>query len=140
VLPPLLRVCYCKNNPEKKDHVSSQHAGKIVSAVSTQARSCQQSALRQDHVNSQANTCPCDRRRGFSRQWRSQDFSMGRRLAGSGVSPPQALGDFCNSSIKIRHFYANFGQNSYFKAIIDQIKGFKISPNVQNTINEIQVL
>jgi len=28
-----------------------------------------------------------------------------------------ALGDFCNISIKITHFYAYFGQNSYFKAI-----------------------
>jgi len=28
-----------------------------------------------------------------------------------------ALGDFCNFSPKITHFYAYFGQNSYFKAI-----------------------
>jgi len=28
-----------------------------------------------------------------------------------GVKPP-ALGDFCNFSIKMTHFYAHFGQNS----------------------------
>jgi len=45
--------------------------------------------------------------------------------------------NFCNFSIKITHFYAYFGQNSYFKAIIDQLKAFKISLNVLNRINEV---
>jgi len=31
-------------------------------------------------------------------------------------------------SIKITHFNAYFGQNSYFKAITRQLKAFKISP------------
>jgi len=35
-----------------------------------------------------------------------------------------ALGDFCNFSVKITHFYAHFGQNSYFKAITHQLKAF----------------
>jgi len=38
-----------------------------------------------------------------------------------GPEPPE-LGDF---SIKIMHFYAHFGQNSYFKAITYQLKAFK---------------
>jgi len=50
------------------------------------------------------------------------------------------LGDFCNFSIKITHFYAYFGQNSYFKAITHQLKSFKINLNVLNRINEIQIL
>jgi len=36
-----------------------------------------------------------------------------------------ALGDFCNFSIKITHFYAYFGQNSYFKATTHQLKAFE---------------
>jgi len=36
------------------------------------------------------------------------------RGSGGGAS---TLGGFCNFSIKITHFYAYFGQNSYFKAI-----------------------
>jgi len=35
---------------------------------------------------------------------------------------PPAAGDFFN---KKTHFYAYFGQNSYFKAITLQLKGFK---------------
>jgi len=58
---------------------------------------------------------------------------------GSGGRAP-ALGDFCNFSIKITHFYADFGQNSYFKAVTYQLKAFKISLNVLNRINEVQVL
>jgi len=53
---------------------------------------------------------------------------------------PPALGDFCNFSIKITLFYAYFGLNSYFKAITRQFKAFKISLNVLNRINEVQVL
>jgi len=41
---------------------------------------------------------------------------------------------------KITHFYAYFGQNSYFKAITHQLKEFKISLNVLNRKNEDQVL
>jgi len=51
-----------------------------------------------------------------------------------------AIGDFCNFSIKIAHFYAYFGRNSYFKAITHQLKAFKISLNILNRINEVQVL
>jgi len=36
-----------------------------------------------------------------------------------------ALGNFCNFSIKINHFYINFSQNSYFKAITHQLKAFE---------------
>jgi len=50
------------------------------------------------------------------------------------------MGDFCNFSIKITHFYVYFGQNNYFKAITYQLKGFKISLNVLSRINEVQVL
>jgi len=43
--------------------------------------------------------------------------------------PPEArgsaLGDFGNFSIKIAHFDAYFGQNSYFKAITHQLKAFE---------------
>jgi len=35
-------------------------------------------------------------------------------------------GDFCNFSIKIKHFYACFGKNSYFKAITQQLKAFEL--------------
>jgi len=39
---------------------------------------------------------------------------------GKGVwGKPPALGDFCNFLIKITNFYANLGQNSYFKAIFN---------------------
>jgi len=64
-------------------------------------------------------------------QWRNQVFSIG------GEVEPSALGDF---SIKLTHFYAYFGQNSCFKAIIHQLKAFKINLNVLNRINEVQVL
>jgi len=70
-----------------------------------------------------------------------------------GDSPPEArrsgngapalgdfCGDFCNFLIKITYFYAYFGQNRYFKAIIHQLKAFKISLNVLNSINKLQVL
>jgi len=57
----------------------------------------------------------------------------------SGALPP-SLGDFCNYSIKITHFYTYFGQNSYFKAITRQLKGLKISLNALNRINEVQLL
>jgi len=50
------------------------------------------------------------------------------------------MGDICNFSIKITHFYAYFGQNSYFKAITHQLEAFKISLNVLNRINEFQAL
>jgi len=33
-----------------------------------------------------------------------------------------ALGDFCNFSINITHFYAYLGQNNYFKVITHQLK------------------
>jgi len=49
-------------------------------------------------------------------QWRSQDFSMG----GGGGAP--SAGQFCNFLIKITHFYAFFGQNSYLKIITHQLK------------------
>jgi len=51
-----------------------------------------------------------------------------------------ALGYFCYFSVKITHFYTHFGQNSYFKAITHQIKAFKISLNVLNRINKVQIL
>jgi len=73
----------------------------------------------------------------------SQDFSIGGeppaaeghwgsggKQGGLGEESP-ALGDFCNFSIKRTHFYAYFGQNSYFKAITHQLKAFKINLNVQ---------
>jgi len=56
-----------------------------------------------------------------------------------GAEPP-GLGDFCNFSVKMTYFYAYFGQNSYFKAIIHQLKAFKISLNALDRINEVQVL
>jgi len=62
------------------------------------------------------------------------------RKQGDRLRSPQPLSDFCSFSIKITHFYAYFGQNSYFKAITHQLKGFKISLNVLNRINEVQVL
>jgi len=37
------------------------------------------------------------------------------------------LGDFYNFIIKITHFYAYYGQNSYFKAILHQLKAFKLA-------------
>jgi len=40
------------------------------------------------------------------------------------VAESPALKDFCNFSTKITHFYAKFGQNSYFKAIT-QLKASK---------------
>jgi len=41
-----------------------------------------------------------------------------------GVWPP-ALGNFCNFSIKVTHFYTRFGQNSYFKAETHQLIAFE---------------
>jgi len=66
-------------------------------------------------------------------------------IEGLGILPPEAkgsaaLGDFCNFSIKKNIFNAYFGQNRYFKAIIHQLKAFKISLNVLNRINEVKVL
>jgi len=49
---------------------------------------------------------------------------------------PSALGNFATFLIKITHFYANFGQNSYFEAITHQLKAFKISLYVLNRIND----
>jgi len=50
------------------------------------------------------------------------------------------MGDFCNFSIKITHFYAYFGQNkANFKAIT-QLKVFKISVSILNRMNEVQFL
>jgi len=72
------------------------------------------------------------------RQWRRQRFFMGE--GGGGGWASQTLGNFCNFSIMITQFYAYFGQNSCFKAIIHQLKAFKISLNVLNRINEVQVL
>jgi len=61
-----------------------------------------------------------------------------RRVLGGRSS--QRWGDFCNFLIKITHFYAYFSQNRYFKVITHQLKAFKISLNILNGINEIQVL
>jgi len=55
------------------------------------------------------------------------------RVSGNGVP---TLGYFCKFLIKITYF----GQNRYFKAITHQLKTFKISLNVLNSINEVQVL
>jgi len=57
---------------------------------------------------------------------------------GLGEEPP-ALGHFYIFLIKITHIYVYFGQNSYFKAITHQLKVLKISLNVLNKINEVQV-
>jgi len=85
-------------------------------------------------------------------QWRSQNFtnfSMGVGVGGVWgwcPQPPKARGlevellaraIFCDFSIKIMHFYAYFGQNSYFKAITHKLKAFKISLNVLNRINKV---
>jgi len=48
--------------------------------------------------------------------------------------------DFFNFSIKITHFYAYFGQNSYFKVITFLLKAFKSCLNVINRTNKVQVL
>jgi len=66
----------------------------------------------------------------------SQGWFVGVPTAGG----HRGLGDFCNFSIKITHFYAYFGQNSCFIAIIHRSKAFKISLNVLNRINEVHVL
>jgi len=72
-----------------------------------------------------------------------------RPSGGLGANPPAAggwgfrsktLGNFCNFSIKKTHFYAYFGKNSYFYSITQPLKTFKISLNVLNWINEVQVL
>jgi len=51
-----------------------------------------------------------------------------------------SAGRFLQLLNKNNTFYAYFGQNSYFKVITHQLKAFKISLNVLNRINEIQVL
>jgi len=52
-----------------------------------------------------------------------------------GAKPrPSVLGNFCKFSLKITHFYAYFGQNSYFKAKTHQLKAFKISSYTVNII------
>jgi len=45
-----------------------------------------------------------------STQWQSQELTMGRLWRG--LEARGSLGDFCNFSIKISHFYSYFGQNS----------------------------
>jgi len=64
-------------------------------------------------------------------QWRIQEFSIEGGVWGGGLE------SFCNFSTKITHFYAYFGQNSYFKAMIPQLKAFE---KQYNGINELQVL
>jgi len=49
--------------------------------------------------------------------------SKGKGGLAGGKAP--ALGEFCNFSIKITHFYAYFGLNSYFKAVNHQLKAFE---------------
>jgi len=68
---------------------------------------------------------------------------------GGGVVKPDAIGargmeasagrflQFLNK--KKTHFYAYFGQNSYFKAITHQLKALKISLDVLNRVNDVQV-
>jgi len=36
-----------------------------------------------------------------------------------------ALCNFCNFSTKLTHYYAHFGQNSYFKATTQQLNAFE---------------
>jgi len=64
----------------------------------------------------------------------SKWIGIWRRSRDSAPQPPDArglgaehpeLGDFCNFSIKITHFYAYFCQDSYFKAITHQLKRLK---------------
>jgi len=72
--------------------------------------------------------------RGYTtHQWRNQDFSMVGGWA-------QSSGQFLQFFNKNNAFYAYFVQNTCFKAIIHQSKAFKISLNVINWINEVQVL
>jgi len=52
-----------------------------------------------------------------------QIFQPPKARGYGGMAP--ALGDFYTFSIKITHFYAYFGQNSYFKAIIHQLKALE---------------
>jgi len=60
------------------------------------------------------------------------------RESGGGA---HSAGQILQFFIKIMHFYAYLGQNSYFKASIKhQLKVLKISLNVLNRINEVQVL
>jgi len=56
---------------------------------------------------------------------------------GLGAVPP-ALGGFCNFSIKI--FMHSSAKINCFEAITHKLKAFKISLNVLNRTNEIQVL
>jgi len=59
---------------------------------------------------------------------RSGGFATGRRWRQKGLGAEAG------------RFYAYFGQNKYFKAITHQLNAFKISLNVINRINEVQVL
>jgi len=63
---------------------------------------------------------------GFGGDW-GRNPQLPEAIGGLGASPPEArrsgngapaLGDFCNFLIKITYFYAYFGQNTYFKAIL----------------------
>jgi len=65
-------------------------------------------------------------------------------LKAIGVCPGRrqgdALGDFCNFSLKITHLYEYFGQNSYFKKQLVNLKHLKSSLNVLNRVTEVQSL
>jgi len=62
---------------------------------------------------------------------------------GLGATPPSVGGKgvwggrFLQFFDKITHFSVYFGQNSYFKAVTDQLKTFKISLNVLIRINKV---
>jgi len=68
------------------------------------------------------------------RVWRQSSQLPEVKGSGDGAS---SAGRFFNFLIKITHFYENFGQNSYFKAITHQLKAFKITLNVLNRIHEV---
>jgi len=55
---------------------------------------------------------------------RTKFASSRQRQGGVGAKPP-ALGDFCNFSLKITHFYAYVGLSNYFKSIDYQLKIFE---------------
>jgi len=59
---------------------------------------------------------------GVWRESKGGSLAAGGKEVWGAKSP--ALGDFCNFLIKTTHFYAYFGQNSYFKAITHQLKAF----------------
>jgi len=66
---------------------------------------------------------------------------LGKALEARGTgSGAPSDGRFLQFKKKMAHFYTYFGLNSYFKAMFHQAKGFKISLNVLNRINEVQVL